>query len=99
VIGRNYGGRVDLVIAQILTSIGIPAVAREGQTWEDLGDDEILLTGELLFGNVAAFDVGRMLLMFLLLGNILPSPIPFHVGAHVCTAPGTTTAQSASWGR
>lgn len=79
-IVAGYGSEIELVVARILMSIGVPAVARQNVTIEDLADNEILLTGELRFTQPYSDDLPQMLLMFLLMGNVFPTPLPYEEG-------------------
>lgn len=80
-IAEGWPGDISPTVAAILMARGIPVTVRRDQAVKDLADDEILLTGELLITQPYNFSVGNMLLMFLLLGDVLPSPLPFKEGA------------------
>mgnify|MGYP005840777889 CR=1 FL=1 len=81
VLKEYTGGEISKEISNMLNRNGIKAKAMKNVKVEDLGDGQALLTGELVLFNYGSFRGWEIIPFFIGVGNILPAPWGFKVGA------------------
>jgi hypothetical protein len=79
---REYtGGEISKEVSNMLNRNGVKAKAMRNVKVEDLGEGQVLLTGELVLFNYGSFRGWEIVPFFIGIGNILPAPWGFRVGA------------------
>jgi len=83
VVKEYSDGDISLQLAQMLKNNGIAAKALKDVNSKDLKPGQVLLTGNLQLYNWGSFKGWEIIPFFVGLGNILPAPWGFRVGAFV----------------
>jgi hypothetical protein len=83
VLQEYGGGDVSSLIAKVLVDNGLPARAVKDAAVSDLKEGQVLLTGTVKVFNYGSFQMWQIFPFFIGIGNILPAPWGFKVGAQV----------------
>jgi hypothetical protein len=83
VVKEYSNGDISMQIADMLKSNGVNARALKKAGPENLGSRQILLTGNVQLYNWGSFKGWEVVPFFVGLGNILPAPWGFRVGAQI----------------
>lgn len=83
VLKEYSGGEISKQIADMLKRNGVNARALKDYNVDKLEPGQILLTGNVELYNYGSFQAWQVIPFFLLIGNVLPAPWGFSVGAIV----------------